>query len=45
MKYLILYDDGHGEFPLTPGKRTPIFPDGTFMHENDFNSEVVAPDV
>ena len=42
MKYLILYDDGHGEFPLTPGKRTPIFPDGTFMHENDFNSEVVA---
>ena len=43
MNYLVILDDGHGEFPLTPGKRTPIFsPDGTFMHENDFNSEVVA---
>ena len=22
-------------------KRTPIFPDGTLMHENEFNSDVV----
>ena len=40
MNYLIILDDGHGDKTL--GKRTPIFPDGTFMHENDFNSAVVA---
>jgi N-acetylmuramoyl-L-alanine amidase len=39
MRYLVILDDGHGD--LTLGKRTPIFPDGTFMHENDFNSDVV----
>lgn len=36
----IALDDGHGED--TPGKRTPKFPDGSFMHENDFNKRVVA---
>lgn len=24
----------------TPGKRTPLFPDGSFMHENEFNRTV-----
>lgn len=42
MNYLILFDDGHGIAPITPGKRTPIFPDGTVMFENDFNDTVVA---
>ncbi len=36
--YLIAIDDGHGM--ETSGKRTPIFPDGTFMHENEFNNAV-----
>ena len=40
MGYLVILDDGHGDKTL--GKRTPIFPDGTFMHENDFNDAVVA---
>jgi len=40
MNYLVILDDGHGDKTL--GKRTPIFPDGTFMHENDFNDAVVA---
>lgn len=40
MNYLVILDDGHGDKTL--GKRTPIFPDGTFMHENDFNDVVVA---
>lgn len=35
---LIAIDAGHG--PQTPGKRTPFFPDGTFMHENEFNHAV-----
>lgn len=39
VKKLIALDDGHG--PETPGKRTPLFPDGTFMHENEFNRAVV----
>lgn len=37
---LIALDDGHGM--QTPGKRTPKFADGTFMHENEFNRRVVA---
>jgi len=37
---LIALCDGHGM--ETPGKRTPTLPDGTFMHENDFNRAVVA---
>jgi N-acetylmuramoyl-L-alanine amidase len=40
LTYLVILDDGHGDKTL--GKRTPIFPDGTFMHENDFNDAVVA---
>lgn len=38
-RYKIALDDGHGM--ETPGKRTPKFSDGTFMHENEFNSAVV----
>ncbi|HZG88106.1 N-acetylmuramoyl-L-alanine amidase [Paenibacillus sp.] len=40
MRHVAALDDGHGM--STPGKRTPKFPDGTFMHENDFNRAVVA---
>ncbi|UHA72309.1 N-acetylmuramoyl-L-alanine amidase family protein [Paenibacillus sp. 481] len=48
MTKLIAIDDGHGM--ETPGKRTPIFPDGTvspetgkpYMHENEFNRAVAA---
>jgi N-acetylmuramoyl-L-alanine amidase len=39
MNYLLILDDGHGK--ETAGKRTPIFSDGTFMKENEFNREVV----
>ena len=35
----VALDDGHGT--ETPGKRTPKFPDGSFMHEHEFNSAVV----
>jgi len=35
----IVLDAGHG--PDTPGKRTPKFEDGTFMHEHEFNNSVV----
>ncbi len=38
-KILIALDDRHGA--NTPGKRTPKFEDGSFMHENEFNSAVV----
>lgn len=31
-------DDGHGG--KTPGKRTPKFKNGTFIHENEFNRSV-----
>ena len=33
--YLIAVDDGHGKG--TPGKRTPLFADGTYMEENAYN--------
>ena len=36
---LIALDDGHGM--NTGGKRTPLFSDGTFMKENEFNAKVV----
>lgn len=39
MVYLLFLDDGHGI--ETAGKRTPKFPDGTVMRENEFNSAVV----
>jgi len=35
-KKLIAISDGHGM--ETPGKRTPLFSDGTFMYENEFNN-------
>ena len=35
----IVLDAGHG--PDTPGKRTPKFDDGSFMHEHEFNNAVV----
>ncbi|MCP4325521.1 MAG: N-acetylmuramoyl-L-alanine amidase [Alteromonadales bacterium] len=35
----LVLDAGHG--PNTPGKRTPLFADGSFMHEYEFNSAVV----
>lgn len=40
MSKLIALDDGHGID--TPGKRTPSFPDGSVMKENEFNRRVVA---
>ncbi|MHB9027076.1 MAG: N-acetylmuramoyl-L-alanine amidase family protein [Armatimonadota bacterium] len=38
-KYVVYLDDGHGKD--TPGKRTPRFPDGHYMPENEFNAAVV----
>ena len=38
MTYLVIYDFGHGL--NTAGKRTPNFPDGSYMRENEFNREV-----
>ena len=35
-KMLIALDDGHGR--ETAGKRTPAFPDGSVMRENEFNA-------
>ncbi|MDQ0110784.1 N-acetylmuramoyl-L-alanine amidase family protein [Paenibacillus harenae] len=40
MVKLIAVDDGHGL--ETPGKRTPSFPDGMVMKENEFNRVVAA---
>ncbi len=39
-KVLVALDDGHGT--ETAGKRTPAFPDGSVMKENEFNSKVAA---
>lgn len=39
MSYLVILDPGHGL--STSGKRTPLFDDGTFMRENEFNRDVV----
>ena len=39
MKNLIILDAGHGMD--TPGKRTPLFKDGSFTHERSFNQAVV----
>ena len=38
MTYLVIFDWGHGL--NTGGKRTPNFPDGSFMRENEFNRDV-----
>lgn len=38
MTYLVIIDQGHGLD--TKGKRTPLFSDGTFMRENEFNRDV-----
>ena len=38
-KIKVALDDGHGT--ETPGKRTPLFNDGSFMKENEFNEAVV----
>ena len=35
MKVLIIAEGGHG--PRTPGKRTPKFDNGSFIHEHEFN--------
>ena len=37
---LIAIDDGHGN--QTPGKRTPVFPDGSQMLENEFNAPTAS---
>lgn len=39
MSKIIALDDGHGM--ETPGKRTPVLPDGSVMLENEFNRAVV----
>jgi N-acetylmuramoyl-L-alanine amidase len=39
MNYLVILDAGHGLD--TSGKRTPLFSDGSFMRENEFNRSVV----
>jgi len=39
MRYLVGLGDGHGND--TMGKRTPLFPNGTLMKENEFTSVVV----
>jgi N-acetylmuramoyl-L-alanine amidase len=38
LTYLVIFDWGHGL--NTGGKRTPNFPDGSFMRENEFNRDV-----
>ena len=38
-KYLWLLDPGHGID--TPGKRSPLWPDGTQLMEFEFNRDIV----
>lgn len=38
-KYLIILDAGHGE--ETPGKRSPVWPDGRQLFEHEFNLDIV----
>jgi N-acetylmuramoyl-L-alanine amidase len=38
-RYLIILDPGHGI--ETPGKRSPVWPDGRQLFEHEFNLEVV----
>jgi N-acetylmuramoyl-L-alanine amidase len=44
-KYLWLFDNGHGGIidgvPQTPGKRSPVWPDGTQLIEGEFNRAIV----
>lgn len=44
-KYIWLFDNGHGGIidgvPQTPGKRSPIWPDGTQLIEGEFNRDIV----
>ncbi len=40
MSIIVSYDGGHGTD--TPGKRTPVMPDGTVMKENEFNDSVAS---
>jgi N-acetylmuramoyl-L-alanine amidase len=40
MSKLIALDDGHGI--TTSGKRTPSMPDGTIIHENQFNAPTMG---
>lgn len=39
MSYLVILDPGHG-LSTYPGKRTPLFPDSSYMRENEFNRAV-----
>lgn len=38
-KFTILLDNGHGK--ETPGKRSPLWPDGTQLFEYEFNRDIV----
>lgn len=44
---IVALDDGHGDYGVTSGKRTPVFPESSkyanqVMYENAFNKVVVA---
>ena len=38
-KYTLILDNGHGK--ETPGKRSPLWPDGTQLFEYEFNRDIV----
>ena len=38
--FCVAVDDGHGM--KTAGKRTPLFPDGSYMPENAYNRAVAS---
>ncbi len=40
MSIIVTYEGGHGTD--TPGKRTPVMPDGVVMKENEFNDSIAA---